>query len=168
MSLGIPYMGSKRKLAGLIVSEIVNRHPEATMLFDLFGGGGAISFEALKYKNLQVHYNELNPSIFSLIKYLRDTDVMDDRFYDWVSREEFFKQLELKDWYSGYVMSCWSFGNKQNTYLYGRDIEENKRLAHEIVVNRCNDSAEKLGFKEFGLFTIENIQDRRTDVRSLL
>ena len=63
MSIGIPYMGSKRKLASSIVSEIVNRHPEATQFYDLFGGGGAISFEALKYRQLKVHYNELNTSI---------------------------------------------------------------------------------------------------------
>ena len=50
MSLGLPYMGSKRKLSSNILNEIFTRHPNTTNFYDLFGGGGAISLEALKYK----------------------------------------------------------------------------------------------------------------------
>ena len=45
--IGIPYMGSKRKLASEIVSFILERHPKTKYVWDLFGGGGAISFEFL-------------------------------------------------------------------------------------------------------------------------
>ena len=43
----IPYMGSKRKIARVILNFLRNIHPEAENLYDLFGGGGAISFNAL-------------------------------------------------------------------------------------------------------------------------
>lgn len=36
---GIPYMGSKRKLAHRIVDVIFNRH-NSEKFYDLFGGGG--------------------------------------------------------------------------------------------------------------------------------
>ena len=57
---GLPYMGSKRKIASSIVSAVVSRHPNVVNFYDVFGGGGSISLEALKYKYLNVHYNELN------------------------------------------------------------------------------------------------------------
>ena len=42
--LGIPYMGSKRKLASDILQKITQRHNWITDFYDLFGGGcGAIS-----------------------------------------------------------------------------------------------------------------------------
>ena len=49
---GIPYMGSKRKLAHRIVDVIFNRH-NSEKFYDLFGGGGAVSFAALSQFNNQ-------------------------------------------------------------------------------------------------------------------
>ena len=46
--LGIPYMGSKRKLAPNILKCITQRHPNLTDFYDLFGGGGSISFTAIR------------------------------------------------------------------------------------------------------------------------
>ena len=46
--LGIPYMGSKRKLAPEILKCITQRHPNLTDFYDLFGGGGSISFTAIR------------------------------------------------------------------------------------------------------------------------
>ena len=57
--IGIPYMGSKRKLAKPIIDYILANNPNTKYIYDLFGGGGAISFEALKRKKIQkVHYND--------------------------------------------------------------------------------------------------------------
>ena len=44
---GIPYMGSKRKLAKKIVDYILQNNSNMKYFNDLFGGG-AISFEMLK------------------------------------------------------------------------------------------------------------------------
>ena len=46
-TLGIPYMGSKRKLASKIVDYMLDNNPDCKYVYDLFGGGGAISFEAI-------------------------------------------------------------------------------------------------------------------------
>lgn len=78
MSLGIPYMGSKRKLAKPIMDYILTKNPNCKYFYDLFGGGGAVSFEALKRKKLQeVHYNEFDTPIVELIKHIRDNGMPD-------------------------------------------------------------------------------------------
>ena len=134
--LGIPYMGSKRKLAKRINDFILSRHPECRYFYDLFGGGGAISFDAVQRPQLErVHYNELNTAIVELIKKIRDDGVTDE-FYQWVSREEFARIGEGADWRAGLVQTCWSFGNNyEKGYLYGADIEPIKRQAHEFCVD---------------------------------
>ena len=163
--LGIPYMGSKRKLASEILNKITQRHNGITDFYDLFGGGGSISFTAIRDYRFNVHYNELNKHIYSLVSYLKDNKELEPKFYEWVTREEFHKQInktnEDADWYSGFVMSCWSFGNSQNSYLYGADIENIKRLAHEFIVNGCLDSMREIGVDIPNLLNINDIQQRR-------
>jgi len=163
MNLGIPYMGSKRKLAKDILHFITQRHSGMTDFYDLFGGGGSISFNAVNDYIFNVHYNELNSHIYSLVEYLKTHKQLDPKFYGWVTREEFFKQCARTDpdWYSGYVMSCWSFGNKQSSYIYGSNIEEEKRLAHEFVVNKCDDSMRSLNIDIPSLSDIKDVQKRR-------
>src|ERR1700692_4556607 len=114
MSLGIPYMGSKRKLSGEILHFITHRHHGITDFYDLFGVGGSISFKAIRDYRFNVHYNELNSHIFHLVKYLKENKELEPKFFEWVTRETFFEQCNRTDadWYSGFVMSCWSFGNK--------------------------------------------------------
>jgi len=70
-NLGILYMGSKRKLASDILQKITARHRGITDFYDLFGGGGSISFTAIRDYRFNVHYNELNRHILSLVEYLK-------------------------------------------------------------------------------------------------
>lgn len=165
MSLGIPYMGSKRKLAGDILHFITSRHNGITDLYDLFGGGGSVSFTAVRDYRINVHYNELNSHIYHLVKYLKENKTLEPKFYEWVTREMFFEQIEKTneqaDWYSGFVMSCWSFGNSQSSYLYGAEIESIKRLAHEFIVNGCLDSMNELNVNIPYLLEFKDIQKRR-------
>lgn len=162
-NLGIPYMGSKRKLASTILSKIIQRHPDCTDFYDLFGGGGGCTFTAIRDYRFNVHYNELNKHIYSLVEYLKNNKTLEPKFYEWVTRDEFFKQCntESPDWYSGYVMSCWSFGNKQTFYIYGKEIENIKRLAHEFIVNGCLQSMRDIGVDIPQLVETKDIQDRR-------
>ncbi len=162
-NLGISYMGSKRKLASRILNVINSRHHGITDFYDLFGGGGAISFNAINDYNFKVHYNELNTHIYSLVQYLKTNKTLEPKFYEWVTREEFFKQCnrEDADWYSGFVMSCWSFGNKQSSYIYGADIENIKRLGHEFIVNNNLDAMREIGIN-IDLSNINDLQKRRT------
>ena len=140
MKLGIPYMGSKRKLASEILKVITQRHEGISDFYDLFGGGGSVSFTAVKNYNFKTHYNELNRHIFSLVEYLKNNKILEPKFYEWIDRETFFEQInksnEDADWFSGYVMSCWSFGNNQKSYLYGENIQEDKFHAHNLIVNK--------------------------------
>ena len=121
---GIPYMGSKDKIADDILSVL----PRGKRFVDLFGGGFAMSHAALlsgKYE--QVLYNELNPLLTKLIK-----DTLAGKYANerrWISREEFSR---LKD-VDGYVRFIWSFGNKGDAYLFGRDKEPIKKLGHDFV-----------------------------------
>ena len=163
MNLGIPYMGSKRKLATDILSVITSRHHGITDFYDLFGGGGSISFNAINSYNFNVHYNELNSHIYYLVEYLKTHKTLEPKFYEWVTREELFKQCnrEDADWYSGFVMSCWSFGNKQSSYIYGAYIEDIKRLAHEFIVDGNLESMKKIGVDIPELLDIKGVQKRR-------
>lgn len=163
--LGIPYMGSKRKLAGKILHFINSRHGGITDFYDLFGGGGAVSFTAVRDYRFRVHYNELNSHIYHLVNYLKENKTLDPKFFEWVTRDEFFRQIEKPneeaDWFSGFVMSCWSFGNSQNSYLYGSDIEELKKMAHQFVVFSDLSAMQKLGIDIPELLNVKDIQRRR-------
>ena len=98
-----------------------------------------------------------------MVKYLKENKNLEPKFYEWVTREEFFKQCGRKDadLYSGFVMSCWSFGNNSKDYLYGSDIEELKRLAHQFVVFGCLESMQKLEIDIPELCNIKDVQKRR-------
>ena len=165
MKLGISYMGSKRKLASEILSKITQRHQGITDFYDLFGGGGSISFTAIRDYRFKVHYNELNKHIYSLVEYLKNNKDLEPKFYEWITREEFFKQINKNndeaDWFSGFVMSCWSFGNSQKSYLYGAEIEKIKRLAHEFIVNKDLNAMREIGVDIPELVNIEGVQNRR-------
>lgn len=129
---GIPYMGSKQKLVDKIVPFILKRHPEATDLYDLFGGGGSVAFYAVQnYPDITVHYNELSKAVSALMTYLKDGGEIP---YNFITRSEFNERWQGDDWYAGLLQTCWTFGNRTNaTYLYGRDIEEFKLKLHNIV-----------------------------------
>lgn len=131
---GIPYMGSKQKLVDKIVPFILKRHPEATDLYDLFGGGGSVSlYTVLNYPSVTVHYNELSKAISSLMTHLKDGGEIPSNF---ITRSEFEARWRDDDWYAGLLQTCWTFGNSTNgNYLYGRDIEEFKLRLHNVVFN---------------------------------
>jgi hypothetical protein len=44
--LGIPYMGSKRKIAYELISAMLKVKPQAKYFYDVCGGGGAMNFTA--------------------------------------------------------------------------------------------------------------------------
>jgi len=147
-NLGIPYMGSKRKLSKKIIDFILKENPNAKYIYDLFGGGASISLEVLNRREIkEVHYNELNTGITSLLKDIIDNGVSKE-YYKWVTREEFKKHKGDDCYLGGLYNSCWSFGNNQKKgYLYGKDIEKEKELLHKIVVDKCKDSLDVLNEK---------------------
>lgn len=121
---GLPYKGSKNKLA----ERIVNLLPRATHFYDLFSGGCAVAHCALtKGRYEHVHINDINemmPKAF--VKALQGGFDNEDR---WISREEFFR---LKDT-DPYVAICFSFGNNLKNYCYGKDVEPMKKALHYAI-----------------------------------
>ena len=128
-------MGSKRRLSKEIVDHILTAHPNTKYVWDLFGGGGAISFEFLQRKQIErVVYNELNTGVVELLRKIKRDGVTPD-FYQWIDRDTFHAHKDDDDWFGGLCKVVWSFGNDQKSYLFGKHIEETKRRAHECVVN---------------------------------
>lgn len=132
-SYGLPYQGSKNKIAEFIISKL----PRAEHFYDLFAGGCAVTHCALlsgKYN--YVHANDIQikyPQLFydaAQGKYRNENRV--------ITRDEFFM---LKD-SDALVELCWSFGNGRTQYLWNRNIEEVKQAACKVImsddmINRC-------------------------------
>lgn len=124
MNYGLPYKGSKNKLA----ERIVRLLPQRKHLYDLFCGGCAVSHAALlmgKYEHIHVNdFNWMCPTLFMNAlagKYDNETR--------WISREDFQR---LKDT-DPYVAVVWSFGNNMRDYMYSREIEPLKRAIHYAI-----------------------------------
>ena len=132
---GLPYMGSKNRIAKELITEIIWNEPNAQIFIDLFAGGCAMAHTALlsgKFK--KVIANDINamPTLFKdaiMGKYRNETR--------WISRDE-FKKLKDTDMY---IKSVWSFGNNGNSYLYGEHLEPYKKAYHYAKV-----------FADFSLF----------------
>ena len=125
MTYGMPYMGSKSRIA----EEIISRMPRAKHFYDVFGGGGAMSHcAALSGKYQIVHYNEPNPLVCRGFRMAATGQFKgEDR---WISREG-FARLKSSD---PCVAICWYFGNDLSTYLYSREREPLKRAMHHAIV----------------------------------
>ena len=125
---GIPYMGSKTKIA----VDILRRLPDGKRFVDLCGGGFAMSHAAILSRKFEgVYYNDFNPLIVGLIRDALDGKYNYKRFKPpFVAREDFYR---FKDT-DGYVKYIWSFGNTGKEYMFGKDIEPLKHKAHDFVV----------------------------------
>ena len=122
---GIPYMGSKNRIA----KKIIDFLPSGETLVDLFGGGGAIT-DCANESNKWEHiiYNELNELPYKcFLKALRGEYKNEDR---WISRQDFIKLKDTDE----YVACCFSFGNNFRNYMYNEKIEPYKRAYHYAVV----------------------------------
>lgn len=134
--IGLPYQGSKKKISKKIVEIIKQNFGTDKPIYDIFGGGGAITAECL-LNGLEVHYNDLDRTITDMFQKV----VSEDRDYLKtliVSRDEFFKILdkENKTIDDELKLLINSFGNDRKTYLYSRKFSDLKyNLAIEIIKN---------------------------------
>ena len=135
MTYGLPYKGSKTKLA----ERIIDLMPRAEHLYDLFAGGCAVAHCALiKGKYGHVHINDINPMMpQAFVKALNGGFDDEDR---WISREDFFR---LKDT-DPYAALCFSFGSDTRTYIYGKDKEEYKKALHYAIYFNSFDLSDKI------------------------
>lgn len=156
MKYGLPYKGSKNKLA----ERIVRLLPKRTHLVDLFCGGCAVSHAALlmgKYEH--IHINDINwmcPTLF--------IDALNGKYNDenrWISREDFFR---LKDT-DPYVAVVWSFGNNLRDYLYSKEIEPLKKAIHYAMFFSDYSLGKELGHDLSFIDPIHDLQKRYLAVK---
>ena len=132
--VGLPYQGSKKKISKKIVEIIKQNFGTEKPIYDIFGGGGAITAECL-INALEVHYNDLDRTITDMFQKV----VSEDRDYLKtliVSRDEFFRirVKENKTVDDNLKLLINSFGNNRKCYLYSKKISDSKyNLAVEII-----------------------------------
>ena len=120
MRYGVPYQGSKNKIAEWVIDNL----PEDEILVDLFAGGCAVTHAAMlsgKWDRIVANDIGVAPELFC--------DAIDGKYADekrWISREDF---QNLKDT-DPYVSLCWSFANNRRAYLYAQEVEPWKKALH--------------------------------------
>lgn len=159
MNYGIPYKGSKSKIA----QQIINCIPSAENFYDLFCGGGAITHCAIlegRWKNYVL--NDISDGVTKLF-----VDAISGKYKNenrFISREQFYEQKD-KDAFIRYI---WSFGNNGRDYMYGKNVEEIKRLGHNAVVFNDIEPLEKyLSIDLSELYKVDNFRDRKRYIMSL-
>lgn len=132
--VGLPYQGSKKKISKKIVEVIKQNFGTDKPVYDVFGGGGAITAECL-LSGLKVYYNDLDETITNMFQKV----VGEDRNYLKtliVSRDEFFKirDKKFKTVDDELKLLVNSFGNNRKDYLYSKEVSDLKyNLAVEII-----------------------------------
>lgn len=156
MKYGLPYKGSKNKLA----ERIVRLLPRRTNLVDLFCGGCAVSHAALLMGKFEhIYINDINwmcPTLFMDAlqgKYANDTR--------WISREDFFRLRDTDP----YVAMVWSFGNNMRDYLYSKEIEPLKKAIHYALFFSDYSLAKALEHDLSFVDAIKDVQQRYRAVR---
>ena len=132
--IGLPYQGSKKKISKKIVEIIKQNFGTTKPIYDIFGGGGAITAECI-LNGLEVYYNDLDKDITNAFERV----ISQDR--EWiktliVSRTEFteIKAKENKTTDDFLKLLVNSFGNKKRNYLYSKEKSDLKyNLAKEII-----------------------------------
>ena len=132
--IGLPYQGSKKKISKKIIEIIKQNFGTDKPIYDIFGGGGAITAECV-LNGLEVHYNDLDKDITNAFERV----ISQDR--EWIktliiSRDEFFeiKAKENKTTDDFLKLLINSFGNQKKYYLYPKGISDLKySIAEEII-----------------------------------
>ena len=133
-AIGLPYQGSKKKISKKIIEIIKQNFGTDKPIYDIFGGGGAITAECI-LNGLEVHYNDLDKDITNAFERV----ISQDR--EWIktliiSRTEFteIKDKENKTTDDFLKLLVNSFGNDKKSYLYSKEISDLKyNLAKEII-----------------------------------
>ena len=155
MNYGLPYKGSKNKLA----PKIFELFPQKKNFYDLFCGGCAMTHYGMLHNKFEKFIiNDINPMCPTLFVYAINGKFKNET--RWISREDFLNSNEP------YVKYCWSFGNNLRDYLYGKEIEPYKKACHYAIVFDDFSLIKELcpevyGVTKEALNGIKNIKKRR-------
>ena len=143
--IGLPYIGSKKKVSKKIVEIIKQNFGSNIPVYDIFGGGGAITAELL-LNGFEVHYNDLDSDITDMFVRV----VSQDR--EWiktliVSRNDFFDILnkDQKTVDDKLKLLINSFANNQKDYLYGK---KQSGIKYDLAVEIINKHDVFGGYKQ--------------------
>ena len=134
--VGLPYIGSKKKVSKKIVQLIIQNFGKDKTVYDIFGGGGAITAECI-INGLDVRYNDLDKTVVDMLGTVLKTDreflktliVSRKDFFEILSKDEKTAEDNLK-------LLINSFGNDRKTYLYNKEVSDIKyNLAKDIILN---------------------------------
>ena len=153
MTYGLPYMGSKNKIARKIVETL----PRAEYFVDLFCGGCAVTHAAIlsgKYKKFII--NDISDGLPRLF-----LDAINGKYQNenrWISRDEFFRMKN----FDPYVSTCWSFGSGGFSYIYSREQEPFKRALHFArIFGDCSLLEHGFGIKNFTGYRLQSLERLR-------
>lgn len=140
-SFGVPYQGSKNRIA----KDIIEVLPAGHRFVDLFAGGCAMTHAAIlsgKYKSFLV--NDKYPYGLRLFQMGVKGELDDPKYLRWVPREDFEKEKDIDP----FVKLGWSFSNNGKDYMYNTKIEPTKKALHYAVVFDNWTYIEQLGLSE--------------------
>lgn len=168
MNYGVPYQGSKNRIATLIMNEL----PAGKRFVDLMAGGCAMTHcAALSGKYDRVLCNDKFPMGSRLFRMAVNGELTDPNYLRWVSHEDFMAKKDTDP----FVRLVFSFGNKGSSYMYSHDIEPLKKAFHYAVVyddwTRLEQYAKENNWRE-GVFDsmkksvegLDGIDERRREL----
>ena len=147
LDIGLQYYGSKNKITPFLFQNFYKIQPNAKVLFDLFGGGGSVSFAGLA-SNLKVFYNELKSDMPIMWQYVVDCiksprseiGIFDKDLYRFCDRAQF---LEIRDKYKAKVnlspldlirRYIYSFNCAGGQYLKSEWKTQFAKAGHNMVI----------------------------------
>ena len=163
MNLGLPYKGSKNTIA----EDLVKCLPRGKKLLDACCGGGAVLMAAAMSNRWEkVVGNDLNPATIALLDaVLINKGQIEYEHPPVCTRDDFANSLQriengdftIQDCVNKY---CASFGNDGKTYLYGKQIEEYKLAAEQMLTADTLDQRRKFYRKFHALINTDDSEDK--------
>lgn len=136
--LGLPYVGSKRKISKKIVELIRQNYGADKTVYDLFGGGGAVTLECM-INDIDVVYNDINDLPMRAIKKIASEDF--EFLKTLLTPYDEFMELrnkENKNEIDYLKLVTNSFGYNLRTYVSGLDKSDVKLKIAEDYIERFN------------------------------
>lgn len=136
--LGLPYVGSKRKISKKIVELIKQNYGTDKTVYDLFGGGGAVTLECM-INDIDVVYNDINDLPMRAInrmaredfEFLKTLLIPYDEFMELRNKENIDEIEYLK-------LVVNSFGYNLRTYVRGLEKSGVKFKIAKDYIERFN------------------------------
>lgn len=155
--VGLPYVGSKKKVSKKIAQIVAQNFGTDKPVYDLFGGGGAVSLELMLNGFEDVHYNEFDKMTFAAFRTALD-DEFDTRNLI-ATRDEFFKIRDSNhDGFGELKLMVNSFGNNRMSYIYSKLVSDAKTNLAKQIVWKENDWKRYKQTETYKSSKVEHIQ----------